>query len=149
MALLPKNDLQLKSSYGSSPPCTASRRAFAMFSPHTLQYTASHGKTLHTLQGTATHCNTLQCTAAHCNTIGEAFACCRAQHSQMRCDTVPSQHPNVINHRAVPQRRGAVANHKQIIINIINHRAIPQQCGAFASTCSRRRVCSCCSAERN
>jgi len=61
-----KNDLQLKSYYGSSPPCTTSRRALAMSSPHTLQYTASHGKTL---QHTARHCNTLQHTATHCNAV--------------------------------------------------------------------------------
>jgi len=53
-----KNDVQLKASYGSSPPCTEG---------HDLVEEVQH--IANPLQHTATPCNTLQHTATHCNTL--------------------------------------------------------------------------------
>jgi len=46
---------------------------------HALQHTP-HSHTLHTLQYTATHCNTLQHTAIHCHTL---------QYTTTYCSTIP------------------------------------------------------------
>ena len=52
---------------------------------HTLQHTATH---CNTLQHTATHCSTLQHTG-HCNTLQHtAIHCNTVQHSPMNCDTL-------------------------------------------------------------
>ena len=71
-----ENDLQLKASYGSSPPCTTRTLC------NTPQHDAAH---CNTLQHTATHCNTLQHTATHCNTLQRTCeirrGCCTLQHT--------------------------------------------------------------------
>jgi len=67
---------------------------------HTLQHTATHCNTLqhtathcNTLQHTATHCNTLQHTATHCNALQYTATYCNTlQHTAMHCNTL--QHMN-------------------------------------------------------
>jgi len=88
-----KNDLQLKASYASSPPCRLCVNgpvniALQHTERHcsTLQHTATHCSThmrdttyrsrQECLQHTATHCNTLQHITIHCNTLQHAATHC-------------------------------------------------------------------------
>ena len=87
-----KNDLQIKASYASSPPC----RHIVLFltSPlkRHLTYTCSDAHCT-TLQHTATHCSTLQRAVTHCNTL---------QHTATHCDTLQhtAVHCNAQQHTA-------------------------------------------------
>jgi len=107
-----KNDLQIKASYASSPPC----RHIVLFltSPlkrhltytcsdahcNTLQHTATHCSTL---QRAVTHCNTLQHTATHCSTLQRAVTHCNTlQHTATHCNTLQhtAVHCNAQQHTA-------------------------------------------------
>ena len=77
-----KNDLQLKTFYESSPPCSSfwewhftTLQLTVLLVGKTLQHSATHSATrsvtlCNTLQHSATHCNnTLQLTATHSNSL--------------------------------------------------------------------------------
>jgi len=87
-----RNDLQYKTSYGSSPLTHCS----------TLQHVATH---CNTLQHTATRCNTLQHAATLCNTQradASATHCNTLQHTATHCNTLQhnASHRSTLQHTA-------------------------------------------------
>jgi len=74
-----ENDLQLRGSYESSPPCmyVLLQHAYTILVPHddwlSVYAVSIHGNTLHCMYSSATHCNTLQYTACMCTFLSEYF----------------------------------------------------------------------------
>jgi len=118
MILMRGKKLQLKASYGPSPPwkrcnntwgllCkralfseSSLQKEFWELTPNRLQQTASHTAThCDTLQHTATHCNALQHTAQHCKEISlpKDFWQLSRLHTTINCHT----HCNTLQQTAI------------------------------------------------
>jgi len=82
-----KNDLQLKASYGSSPPCRMQGsfdRIQGIAENMLHELSMAHDRCV-----TATHCDTLRHTAPHCITLHHTASHCIAlQHTATHCNTL-------------------------------------------------------------
>jgi len=143
-----ENDLQVRRSYESSPPCIMlfvnwfiQRVVWhihilcvvhynALQHTAIMQRTAAHCNALHrtaahwnTLQSIARHCNTLQHTTTHCNIETQCFAQYKPllQHTATHCHTLPhtATHCNTRQHTATHCN---TRQHMATLCNTLQHR---------------------------